>query len=82
MSPYYARIHKIMKKYNIDLQWLEFGIYILLPMEVATGMDVVPLRKAFGKEPRICGGRDKGIMASLSCRAGHAWSQFSRGLHV
>lgn len=78
MSPYYARIQKIAKQYSIDLQWLdcdgniweliplwlEFGINILLPMEVAAGMDVVALRKEFGRELRICGGFDKRIMAS------------------
>jgi len=78
MSPYYARIQKIRKKYGIDLQWLDsdgniweliplwldLGINILMPMEVAAGMDVVALRKEFGRELRMCGGFDKRIMAS------------------
>jgi uroporphyrinogen decarboxylase len=78
MSPYYARIQKYAKKYNITLQcmdsdgniweliplWLEFGINMLLPMEVAAGMDVVALRKEFGRELRMLGGFDKRIMAS------------------
>lgn len=78
MSPYYARIQKYAKKYDIGLQcldsdgniweliplWLGFGINILLPMEVAAGMDVVALRKEFGRELRMIGGFDKRIMAS------------------
>ncbi len=78
MCPYYARIQKIATKYGIDLQfldsdgniweiipiWLEFGINVLLPMEVAAGMDVVSLRKTFGKQLRMMGGFDKRIMAS------------------
>jgi uroporphyrinogen decarboxylase len=78
MSPYYGRIQKIARQYDIDLQWLdsdgniweliplwlEFGINILLPMEVAAGMDVVELRKEFGQELRMIGGFDKRIMSS------------------
>ena len=78
MSPYYARIQKITKKHSVDLHlmdsdgnireliplWLELGVNIMTPMEVAAGMDVVALRKEFGRELRMTGGFDKRIMAS------------------
>ncbi len=78
MNPYYARIQKIATKYGIDLQfldsdgnvwelipiWLEFGINVIMPMEAAAGMDVVALRKKFGKQLRMIGGFDKRILAS------------------
>jgi hypothetical protein len=78
MSPYYARILEITKKYPVDIHymdtdgnvweliplWLEIGINMLAPMEVAAGMDVVALRKEFGRELRMGGGFDKRIMAS------------------
>lgn len=44
--------------------WLELGINFIYPMEVAAGMDVVALRKRFGKELIIGGGMDKRVLAS------------------
>lgn len=44
--------------------WLEVGINYIYPMEVAAGMDVVKLRKKFGRELRMGGGMDKRILAS------------------
>jgi len=77
MTPYYRRIEKIARP-SIDLQmldsdgniweliplWLEYGINILCPMEVAASMDVVALRRKFGKELRMTGGFDKRILAA------------------
>jgi len=44
--------------------WLDVGINYIYPMEVAAGMDVVKLRKKFGKELLIGGGMDKRILAA------------------
>ncbi len=78
MTPYYRRIEKIVRPAGIDLQmldcdgniweliplWLELGINILCPMEVAAGMDVVALRREFGKDLLMLGGFDKRILAA------------------
>lgn len=44
--------------------WLDVGINFIHPMEVAAGMDVVTLRKKFGKNLLMGGGMDKRILAS------------------
>jgi uroporphyrinogen decarboxylase len=44
--------------------WLEVGINFIYPMEVAAGMDVVALRRKFGKQLLIGGGMDKRVLAS------------------
>jgi len=44
--------------------WLDVGINLIYPMEVAAGMDVVALRKRFGRDLLIGGGMDKRVMAS------------------
>ena len=44
--------------------WLDVGINFIYPMEVAAGMDVVAMRKKFGKDLRIAGGMDKRVLAS------------------
>jgi hypothetical protein len=47
---------------NLDLLiplWLEAGINLLNPMEVAAGMDVVRLRAQYGKDLLMLGGIDK-----------------------
>jgi len=44
--------------------WLDVGINFIYPMEVAAGMDVVALRRKFGKDLMIGGGMDKRILAS------------------
>ena len=43
--------------------WLELGICFIYPMEVAAGMDVLVLRKRFGKSLIMGGGMDKRILA-------------------
>ena len=79
MAPYYRRIEKIVRPSSgIDLQmldcdgnireliplWLEYGINLLCPMEVAAGMDAVALRREFGRDLRMTGGFDKRILAA------------------
>lgn len=44
--------------------WLDVGIRYIYPFEVAAGMDVVALRRKFGKELIMGGGMDKRILAS------------------
>jgi len=43
--------------------WLDISINLIYPMEVAAGMDVIALRKTFGKELRMAGGMDKRVLA-------------------
>ncbi len=43
--------------------WLEAGINFLYPFEVQAGMDVVEVRRKFGKELRMMGGIDKRALA-------------------
>jgi uroporphyrinogen decarboxylase len=76
--PHYARITERLHRAGIDILmldsdgnvdglipcWLDVGINFIYPMEVAAGMDVVALRKKFGKDLRIGGGMDKRILAS------------------
>lgn len=76
--PQYRKITDRLHQANIDIMmldsdgnvdelipiWLELGINFIYPMEVAAGMDVVALRKKFGKELIIGGGMDKRILAS------------------
>lgn len=44
--------------------WLDVGVSIMHPMEVAAGMDVVKTRKEYGKRVGFFGGIDKRIMAT------------------
>lgn len=44
--------------------WLDVGINFIYPMEVAAGMDVVAVRKMFGRDLLIGGGMDKRVLAS------------------
>jgi len=76
--PQYRRITDRLHRAGIDILmldsdgnveelipcWLDVGINFIYPMEVAAGMDVVALRKKFGKELLIGGGMDKRILAS------------------
>jgi len=39
--------------------WLDAGLNFLYPFEVQCGMDVLAVRKKYGRELRICGGVDK-----------------------
>ena len=43
--------------------WLDAGITIIVPFEVQAGMDVVEVRRRFGKELRMWGGFDKRAIA-------------------
>ncbi len=43
--------------------WLDGGINVLFPFEVQAGMDVVKVRKKYGKNLRIWGGVDKRALA-------------------
>jgi len=43
--------------------WLDIGINFIYPFEVAAGMDVIALRKEFGKSLLLGGGMDKRILA-------------------
>jgi len=43
--------------------WLDVGIRFIYPFEVAAGMDVVALRKRFGRSLVIGGGMDKRVLA-------------------
>jgi len=75
--PQYRRITDRLHRAGIDILmldsdgnveelipcWLNVGINFIYPMEVAAGMDVVALRKKFGKELLIGGGMDKRILA-------------------
>ena len=44
--------------------WLDTGICCIFPMEVSAGMDVVALRRRFGRGLRMCGGMDKRLLAA------------------
>lgn len=77
MTPYYKRIASITDKYGVDIHWmdsdgnikeliplwLECGIKLIGPMEVAAGMDPVQLRKEYGHDLLMYGGFDKRILA-------------------
>lgn len=76
--PHYRRITDRLRLAGIDIMmldsdgnveelipiWLDLGINFIYPMEVAAGMDVIAMRKRFGKELRIGGGVDKRVLAS------------------
>lgn len=47
--------------------WLDAGLNFLYPFEVQSGMDVLAVRKKYGRELRIWGGVDKRVLAQ-----GHA----------
>jgi hypothetical protein len=78
MIPYYQRIRKLTAPHGVDLHymdsdgdireliplWLECGINLFAPMEVAAGMDVVAIRKEYGQQVRMIGGFDKRILAT------------------
>lgn len=78
MTPYYRRIQRIAQQHGINLHymdsdgdirqliplWLECGINIMAPLEVAAGMDVVALRAEYGQALGMLGGFDKRILAS------------------
>lgn len=78
MLPRYNRVVKFLNSYGvrwISLDsdgninslipiWLEAGINVLYPFEVQAGMDVIKVRKTYGRELRIWGGIDKRAIAA------------------
>ncbi|MFW5798026.1 MAG: hypothetical protein ACOCXX_00075, partial [Planctomycetota bacterium] len=66
MVPYYRRVMAIAERHGAEIHsldcdgnvwelipvWLEVGIKMIHPMEVAAGMDVVALRQEFGRDLR------------------------------
>jgi len=77
MLPRYKRITAVMHKYGVKTIaldsdgnveelipiWLEAGINLHYPLEVAAGMDPVALRKKYGKDLLMWGGIDKRVLA-------------------
>jgi uroporphyrinogen decarboxylase len=77
MIPRYRRITDLAHSQGIDTifvdsdgnveqlipLWLEAGINGVYPMEVAAGMDVVKLRREYGKALLMTGGIDKRVLA-------------------
>ena len=73
MMPGYKKITSFLYENGVDIimvdsdgnvselipLWLESGINCVYPMEVAAGMDVIKLRKEYGKDLLIIGGIDK-----------------------
>jgi hypothetical protein len=76
--PQYRRITERLQRAGIDTMmldsdgnveelipcWFDVGIKFIYPFEVAAGMDVVALRKKFGRELIMGGGMDKRVLAS------------------
>jgi len=73
MLPHYKRLTSFLRKYGIDIimvdsdgnleelipLWIEGGVNVVLPLEAAAGMDVVKLRKKYGKNLSLMGNIDK-----------------------
>jgi len=78
MLPNYRKVTDLLHRAGIDIVmldsdgnveelipiWLEAGINYIYPMEVAAGMDVVKLRREYGRDLIMGGGMDKRILAS------------------
>lgn len=76
MVPHYKKITEFLSSNGINVImldsdgniwelipiWLECGINGILPNEVAAGMDVVRMRKKFGKNLIVSGGIDKRVL--------------------
>jgi uroporphyrinogen decarboxylase len=77
MVPHYKKVTDLLHSHGIDIItldsdgdvnalipiWLDCGINGILPNEVAAHMDVVQMRKRFGKDLIIGGGIDKRVLA-------------------
>ena len=77
MVPHYKRIVELLHSKGVDIItldsdgniwelipiWLDCGINGVLPNEVAAGMDIVKMRKKFGKNLIIAGGIDKRVLS-------------------
>jgi uroporphyrinogen decarboxylase len=78
MVPNYRKVTDLLHSAGIDVVmldsdgnveeliplWLEVGINYIYPMEVAAGMDVVTLRREFGRDLIMGGGMDKRVLAT------------------
>ncbi|MFP4058514.1 MAG: uroporphyrinogen decarboxylase family protein [Candidatus Brocadiia bacterium] len=94
MLPNYRKVTDLLHKAGIDIVmldsdgdvwelipiWLDAGINYIYPMEVASGMDVVALRKTFGRDLRMGGGMDKRILARGDRKAIDAMVEAKRDL--
>jgi len=77
MSPCYEKVTSLLHNYGIDIifvdcdgnieelipLWLEVGVNGMYPIEVASGMDPVALRKKYGNNLLLVGGVDKQAIA-------------------
>jgi len=77
MVPHYKKVVELLHSKGIDIIvldsdgdiwelipiWLDCGINGVLPNEVAAGVDIVKMRKKFGKNLIIFGGIDKRVLA-------------------
>jgi hypothetical protein len=77
MLPRYRRVVEFVRSRGVELIgldsdgdvsellpiWLEAGINLVWPFEVQAGMDVVALRRQFGRDLRMTGGIDKRALA-------------------
>jgi len=77
MLPRYRCVTELARRKGVDIifvdsdgnveelipLWLESGINGVYPMEVAAGMDVLKLRRQYGKELLMTGGIDKRVLA-------------------
>ena len=77
MVPRYRRITELARSRGVDMMfvdsdgdvseliplWIEAGITGVYPMEVAAGMDVVALRREYGRDLLMTGGIDKRVLA-------------------
>ena len=78
MLPCYKRVTEFIRSHGVDVifvdsdghvselipLWLEGGVNCIYPMEVAAGMDVVELRKQYGRDLLMTGGIDKRAIAA------------------
>ena len=81
-SPYYKKIMEKVTSAGIPTAmvdsdgnieeliplWLDAGVTIMHPLEIAAGMDVVKLREKYGKRIGFFGGIDKRVLASTPDR--------------
>jgi hypothetical protein len=77
MAPRYRRITDLLRTHGVDVVildsdgnvhellplWLASGINGILPNEVAAGMDIVAMRKRYGRDLILLGGIDKRALA-------------------
>ena len=77
MLPHYKRVTGFLREQGVDIisvdsdgnieklipLWLEGGVNVVWPLEVAAGMDAVALRKRYGKSLGLWGNIDKRILA-------------------